>query len=113
MSSIVTFIAWHDSEKATLAAGVVAELKKLGYLVYYEIRAAYKRKEHVFSAMSRNNLESGFDNGAVELGLSFPLWSYPYLKGYVQYFTGYGESLINYDQYMSRIGIGVALTDWL
>jgi phospholipase A1 len=83
------------------------------YLGHYEIRAAYKWKEHVFSAMSRNNLESGFENGAVEVSWSFPFWSYPYLKGYVQYFTGYGESLIDYDQYVNRIGIGVALTDWL
>lgn len=83
------------------------------YLGHYEIRAAYKWKEHVFSAMSRNNLESGFENGAVELGWSFPLWNYPYLKGYVQYFTGYGESLIDYDRYVNRIGIGIALTDWL
>lgn len=33
MSSIVTFIGWHDSGKTTLAAGVVTELKKLGYRV--------------------------------------------------------------------------------
>lgn len=83
------------------------------YLGHYEIRGAYKWKEHVFSIMSRNNLESGFENGAVELGWSFPLWSYPYLKGYVQYFTGYGESLIDYDHYVNRIGIGIALTDLL
>lgn len=83
------------------------------YLGHYEIRGAYKWKEHVFSIMSRNNLESGFENGAVELGWSFPLWNYPYLKGYIQYFTGYGESLIDYDKYVNRIGIGIALTDWL
>ena len=83
------------------------------YLGHYEIRAAYKWKEHVFSAMSRNNLESGFEDGAVELSWSFPLWGYPYLKGYVQYFTGYGESLIDYDQDVNRIGIGIAVTDWL
>lgn len=83
------------------------------YLGHYELRAAYKWREHVFSAMSRNNLESGFDNGAVELGWSFPLWKYPYLKGYIQYFRGYGESLIDYDQRVNRIGIGISLTDWL
>ncbi len=33
MSSIVTFIGWHDSGKTTLAAAVVAELKKRGYRV--------------------------------------------------------------------------------
>ena len=33
MSSIVTFIGWHDSGKTTLARQVVSELKKLGYRV--------------------------------------------------------------------------------
>jgi len=33
VSSIVTFIGWHDSGKTTLAAGVVTELKKRGYRV--------------------------------------------------------------------------------
>ena len=83
------------------------------YLGHFEIRAAYKWKEHVFSAMSRNNLESGFDKGAIELSWSFPLWDYPYLKGYVQYFNGYGESLIDYNNKVNKIGIGFALTDWL
>ena len=63
--------------------------------------------------MSRNNLESGFSKGAVELSWSFPLWNYPYFKGYVQYFTGYGESLIDYNNYVNTIGVGVAISDWL
>jgi phospholipase A1 len=83
------------------------------YLGHYELRAAYKWNKHVFSAMSRNNLESGFSKGAVELGWSFPLGNYPYLKGYMQFFNGYGESLIDYNKYVNRIGIGIALTDWL
>ena len=83
------------------------------YLGHYELRVGYKWNDHVFSAMSRNNLESGFDRGAVELGWSFPLGNYPYLKGYIQYFRGYGESLIDYNQRVNRIGIGIALTDFL
>jgi phospholipase A1 len=83
------------------------------YLGHYELRAAYKWNDHVFSAMSRNNLESGFERGALELGWSFPLGSYPYLKGYVQYFRGYGESLIDYDQRVNRIGVGILLADFL
>jgi phospholipase A1 len=83
------------------------------YLGHTEIRAAYKWGQNVFSVMSRNNLESGFEKGAVELSWSFPLWDYPYLKGYVQYFSGYGESLIDYNHYVNRIGIGFALTDFL
>jgi len=83
------------------------------YLGHYEIRAGYKWNDQVFSIMSRNNLESGFKRGAFEFSWSFPLWSYPYLKGYIQYFNGYGESLIDYDNHVNRIGIGIALTDWL
>jgi len=83
------------------------------YLGHYELTGSYKYKEHVFSVMSRNNLESGFEKGAVELSWSFPLWNWPYLKGYVQYFNGYGESLIDYNQHSNSIGIGFSLTDWL
>jgi len=83
------------------------------YLGHYEWRAGYKWKNHVFSFMSRNNLESGFDHGAIELGWSFPLFKYPYLKGYIQYFHGYGESLIDYDRRTNRVGVGIALVDWL
>lgn len=83
------------------------------YLGHFEMRAAYKWKEHVFSVMSRNNLESGFSKGALEGSWSFPLGSYPYLKGYVQCFTGYGESLIDYNHYVNKIGAGLTLTDWL
>jgi len=83
------------------------------YLGHYELRGAYKMGRHVFSAMSRNNIESGFSKGAVELSWSFPLWNFPYMKGYVQYFNGYGESLIDYNRSTNRIGIGFVLTDFL
>jgi len=63
--------------------------------------------------MTRNQLESGFDRGAGELGWSFPIFGYRYLKGYVQYFYGYGESLIDYNRKVNRIGIGISITDWL
>jgi len=83
------------------------------YLGHFEFRAGYKFNDQVFSFMTRNYLESGFDRGALEFAWSFPLWKYPYLKGYIQYFNGYGESLIDYNRRVNRIGIGIALTDWL
>jgi len=83
------------------------------YLGHSELNLAYKYKKHTFSLMSRNNIESGFDRGAVELGWSFPLGSSRDLKGYVQIFSGYGESLIDYNRSVNRIGIGVVLADWL
>ena len=83
------------------------------YLGNYELRLSYKLDDHVFSLMSRNNLQSGFQRGAIEGAWSFPIFDYPYLKGYVQYFGGYGESLIDYDHYVNRVGVGIILVDWL
>jgi phospholipase A1/A2 len=83
------------------------------YLGHGELRLAYERHGHVYSLMTRNQIESGFDHGALEFSWSFPVFDYPYLKGYIQYFNGYGESLIDYDHRTNRIGIGIALTDWL
>ena len=83
------------------------------YLGHFQTLFAYKWKEHTLGLMLRNNLESGFSKGAVEATWSFPLWKYKYLKGYVRGFTGYGQSLVDYNVYQNSIGIGLALTDWL
>lgn len=83
------------------------------FLGHAELMMSYKYDKHTFSLMTRNNLESGFSKGAIQLGWSFPLFQYDYIKGYVQYFSGYGESLIDYNQYVNRIGIGFLLTDVL
>ncbi len=81
------------------------------YLGNGELFGAYKIKQHVFSFMFRNNLRLNGNKGAAELG-----WSYPIsknLKVYVQYFVGYGESLVDYNYESNRIGIGLMLFDWL
>jgi len=81
------------------------------YLGYGEIRGVYKYGVQVFSAMLRNNLKTSGNKGAIELGWSFPL--HRRLKGYLQYFNGYGECLLDYDQRNQRVGVGVLLSDWL
>lgn len=81
------------------------------YMGYGELFGAYRLKGHVFSYMLRNNLRRHENKGAVELG-----WSYPIsdnLRVYVQYFNGYGESLVDYDHSANRIGVGLMLFDWL
>lgn len=83
------------------------------FMGHFEVTGAYKWKDHTFSLMLRNNLESGFEKGSVQGTWSFPIWNYPYLKGYVQWFNGYGESLIDYNQHSNSICIGFALSDFL
>ncbi|MCF6210378.1 MAG: phospholipase A [Gammaproteobacteria bacterium] len=82
----------------------------LDYMGHGELRAIYKHGRNTYSLMLRNNLRRT-NRGAVELGWSFPMGER--LKGYVQYFNGYGESLIDYDARVNRLGVGIALTDWL
>ncbi len=82
------------------------------YLGHGELTIAYESERNVYSLLFRNNLDSGDDNrGALQLDWSFPLRNQ--VKGYVQVFSGYGESLLDYNRSVNRIGFGIMLNDWL
>lgn len=81
------------------------------YLGHGELSAFYKHDNQTFGLMLRNNLRRYNNKGAVQLDWSFPLTRR--VKGYVQFFDGYGESLIDYNASVTRLGVGVLLTDWL
>ncbi|MCW8934152.1 MAG: phospholipase A [Gammaproteobacteria bacterium] len=83
------------------------------YMGHGEFRYIYKKDSQTFNFMSRNNIESGFERGATELSWSFPIGKRKDLRAYIQVFTGYGESLIDYNQSVNRIGFGISLSDWL
>ena len=80
------------------------------YLGRYELRALYHWRGQVFGAMLRNIFDSEHRLNS-ELTWSFPIAGR--LRGLVQWWNGYGESLIDYNYNMHRLGIGVLLTDWL
>jgi len=83
------------------------------YMGYGEFRAFYKKRQQLFGLLLRNNLDLSANKGAVQLDWSFPLPGSDRVKGYLQYFNGYGESLIDYNASSNRIGLGFLLTDWL
>jgi len=79
------------------------------YLGYGDITAVYSAGEHTLSAIGRYNPASG--KGALQAAWNFPLQRR--VHGYVQLFTGYGESLIDYNWRQTTIGIGLSLGDAL
>ncbi|PKM97280.1 MAG: phospholipase [Elusimicrobia bacterium HGW-Elusimicrobia-3] len=81
------------------------------YLGYGDILFLRSGRNMSFSVLLRNNLRTGDNKGALQADWRFPL--HRNLKGYVQYFTGYGETLIGYNRSSSRVGLGMALTDWI
>ena len=81
------------------------------YIGKGEVWGFYKRDQNTFALMLRNNFDLSGNRGAVELDWSFPLFG-P-VKGYFQYFYGYGESLIEYNHKHHRIGLGFLVADWL
>lgn len=80
------------------------------YLGHYEIMGAYAfNDDHKLSGTFRQNWRTG--NGSIELNYTFPLPFSTRLIGFAQFFSGYGESLIDYNHRQEKIGIGIALTD--
>ena len=58
-------------------------------------------------ALVRNNLKTNDNKGSVELNLSYPISErYDFL---MQYFNGYGDSLVDYNRHQQRIGFGIQL----
>jgi len=81
------------------------------YMGNFELSAIYKAGDHSLDVMVRNNLDFGENYGAIQMGWSFPLSNN--IRGYVQWFNGYGESLIDYNAHSNSIGFGIQFSDWL
>ncbi|TVP59690.1 MAG: phospholipase [Halomonadaceae bacterium] len=82
------------------------------FLGYAEYNALYQTgNDHTFGLRGYNNLRSGGNNRTSgEFSWSFPLGGT--LRGYVQYYNGYGETLIDYNHRVNRVSLGFLLNDW-
>lgn len=58
-------------------------------------------------ALLRNNLKTSENKGSIELNVSYPINTrYDVL---LQYFNGYGDSLVDYNRHQQRFGVGIQL----
>ncbi|MES2163410.1 MAG: phospholipase A [Pseudomonadota bacterium] len=72
------------------------------YLGHGDLNLSYRSDGHTFSLMARRNFSTR--HGALQAGWSFPVLAN--LKGYVQVFSGYGQSLIDYNYSQKSLGGG-------
>jgi phospholipase A1 len=81
------------------------------YMGYGDIKFIYPYKEHVFKLLLRDNLKLNDDNkGFAEFNWTFPFFGAKNTFGYLQLSTGYGDSLIDYNREINRIGFGISLS---
>ncbi|TDB27764.1 phospholipase [Stenotrophomonas sp. ATCM1_4] len=71
----------------------------------------YNRNGHELAITGRHSLRSGDrSHGSLQVDYGFPINNL--LRGHVQVFDGYGESMIDYNHRATYIGVGVSLLEW-
>jgi phospholipase A1 len=76
-----------------------------------EVLVTQKLGRHVLALTARHSLRFGDrSRGSAQLEWAFPIGGG--LHGYLQLFSGYGESLIDYNFRESRVGLGVSVVEW-
>ncbi|MDX2164015.1 MAG: phospholipase A [Gammaproteobacteria bacterium] len=82
----------------------------LHYLGREQIVLSKKCGNFVYSVEAQN-IESGFTRGYIEPTVSYHLTNY--MSVYLQGFSGYGQSLIEYNHRTNSVGIGIAFNNWI
>lgn len=103
MFSIKPWYVFHDSTYERFNPNMAS------YLGYGEMTIAYKFASQVLSLQTHSLIESGGRHATILASYSIPLTTY--INAYVQVFSGYGQSLIEYNHHTNSIGIGIALNN--
>ncbi|MFI2811701.1 MULTISPECIES: phospholipase A [Microbulbifer] len=76
------------------------------YIGNFQLHGGYRAASHSASFVLRNNLRSD-NRGSVELRWSFPIGGR--VHGFVRYFNGYGDTLLDYNREQESLGLGIEL----
>jgi len=79
----------------------------MDYMGYSKIRFILPYKKHIFQFSSRNTFS---DKRAFELNYSYPVLDSDTLFFYIKGFSGYGESLIDYNHKIDKLGLGFSIS---
>lgn len=79
----------------------------IDYIGHGHLKFILPYKKHLFEILFRHNLS---DAGAIEANYSYPIFGRKDLFLYIKAFSGYGESLIDYDNYINKINIGFSIS---
>lgn len=79
------------------------------YMGYGDLKLNYQfdRNHSLSSTMTYNPRHN---KAGARIEYAFPV--YKNLKGYIQYFEGFGENLLDYNHRSRSVGLGVMLYDW-
>ena len=80
------------------------------FMGYGDLTLVYPYKKHTFKLLVRNNFDFSENRGFAEFDWSFPFFGSKNTFGYLQLSSGYGDSLIDYDEHINRISFGVSLS---
>lgn len=82
------------------------------YLGRGDVTLVHTRDDgQVYSLMARHSLRSGDrSHGALQFDWGFPISNQ--LRGHLQVFDGYGESMLDYDHRATYVGLGISVIDW-
>ncbi|WP_255494735.1 phospholipase A [Luteibacter sp. Sphag1AF] len=81
------------------------------YMGRGEVQIVREWGANEFALAARHSFRSGADShGSLRFTWSFPLVNN--LRGFMEVFNGYGESMIDYNHHATYLGLGVSLLDW-
>ena len=79
----------------------------IDYMGYGHLEFMFPYKKHLMKLLLRSNFSG---NSAVEFSYTYPMFGSKDLFFYLKTFNGYGESLIDYDNKIDKVGVGFSIS---